>query len=132
MSTLTRSTGVLLSIFIAFFIGNAILIRTDRCCATFRSITIAIICICIMFMPLIIIVYWRPYYLHCGVRYERDWQGPYPEWCYDDFPNVYTYIQLKYWDNRFLGFLYRPLNNLITSIAMNIIYLAMTLRMMTS
>ena len=29
MSTLTRSTGVLLSIFIAFFMGNAFLVRSD-------------------------------------------------------------------------------------------------------
>ena len=92
MSTLTRSTGVLLSIFIAFFVGNAILIRSDRCLATARSIFVALICIAIMFAPLLIIVYWRPHLLHCGLRFDREWRGTFPEWCIDDVPNVYTYI----------------------------------------
>ena len=92
MSTLTRSTGVLLSIFIAFFMGNTILIKSDRCLGTFKAIFFTIIMVFIMFTPLLIICYWRPYVLHCVLRMERDWQGPYPEWCTDALPSVYTYI----------------------------------------
>ena len=128
MSTLTRSTGVLLSIFIAFFMGNAFLVRSDQLCKALKTISVALVCIVIMFSPLVVIVYWRPYVLHCGLRFDRDWQGPYPEWCFDKLPSVYTYIQLKYWDNRFLGFLYRKLDNFLVSIPMNVLYLTMTYR----
>ena len=92
MSTLTRSTGVLLSIIIAYFMGNKILIKSDRFCGLFKTIFFTIICVFIMVTPLFIIIYWRPYLLHCTKRLERDWQGEYPEWCTDALPSVYTYI----------------------------------------
>lgn len=47
-------------------------------------------------------------------------------------PNVYTYIQDRYWDNRFLGFLYRGPENFLTSIPMNLVYLTVTYRVMRS
>ena len=61
---------------------------------------------------------------------EREWAGKTPSWCYDKVPNVYTYIQDRYWDNRFLGFLYRGPENFITSIPMNLVYLTVTYRVM--
>ena len=85
-----------------------------------------------MLAPLIIIVYWKPYELHCGMRFERNWQGPIPEWCYDKLPNVYTYIQLKYWENRFLGFLYRGPENFLVAIPTNVLYITMTYRVAKS
>ena len=45
-----------------------------------------------VFAPLAVIVYIAPYMIHCHSRFDRDWQGAYPDWCYDKIPNVYTYI----------------------------------------
>ena len=132
MSTLTRSTGVLLSIFIAFFMGNAFLVRIDRFSKAVKTVLVVLVCVIIMLSPLLVVVYWRPYILHCKLRLEREWQGPYPEWCFDKLPSVYTYIQLKYWDNRFLGFLYRKLDNFLVSIPMNLLYMYMTFKMARS
>ena len=66
------------------------------------------------------------------MRFDRNWQGPIPEWCYDKLPNVYTYIQLKYWENRFLGFLYRGPENFLVAIPTNVLYLTMTYRVASS
>ena len=85
-----------------------------------------------MFAPLMIVVYMTPYVIHCQTRSERDWQGSYPDWCHDKLPNVYTYIQLRYWDNQFLGFLYRKFDHFLTAIPMNIIYLVATYRVVKS
>ena len=91
-ATLTRATGVLLSIFIAFFVGNSFLVRCDRLKPAAKAVITALLCIAIMVAPLIIIVYVQPYMLHCDLRFKREWQGPVPEWCYDKIPNVFTFI----------------------------------------
>ena len=57
MSTLTRSTGILLSIFIAFFLGNSFLVRYNRIGPAVKTVCSALLCIVIMFAPLIIIIY---------------------------------------------------------------------------
>ena len=62
------------------------------------------------------------------MRFERNWQGPIPEWCYDQLPNVYTYVQFKYWENRFLGFLYRGPEKFLVAIPTNVLYLTITYR----
>ena len=129
MSTLTRSTGVLLSIFIAFFLGNKILDNIFKPSKSIRTVVTALVCILIMFAPLVVVVYWKPTILHCGLRKERDWQGEHPFWCSERIPNVYTYIQLKYWQNRFLGFLYRGIENILTAIPTNVVYIAVTARL---
>ena len=112
--------------------GNKFLINFDKCVPSAKVVFTSLVCIVIMFTPLLIVVYWRPTMLHCGLRQDRDWQGPYPSWCQGQVPNVYTYIQLKYWENRFLGFLYRGPENFLTSIPMNVLYLAMTVRLAIS
>ena len=134
MATLTRSTGVLLSVFIAYFLGNKFLVRLflSEYRSALKVVFTILVCVIIMFAPLIIIVYWKPYQLHCSLRFERNWQGPIPEWCYDKLPNVYTYIQLKYWENRFLGFLYRGPENFLVAIPTNVLYLTMTYRVASS
>ena len=126
-ATLTRSTGVLLSLFIAFYLGNYILVNSGSCRKSFFATYIALLCVIIMFIPLITVTNWVPYLKHCVSRYENGPVGvSHPEWCYDTFPNVYTYIQLKHWENRFLGFLYRKPEQFLTSIPMNVIYMYVT------
>lgn len=46
----------------------------------------------VMVFSLVVVVYWRPYVLHCEARMERGAAGAYPEWCFDSVPNVYSYI----------------------------------------
>jgi len=81
LSTLTRSTGVLLSIFIAFFMGNKFLVNCDRLGPSVKAVFTSLVCIVIMFTPLLIVIYWKPTVLHCDLRQDRDWQGPFPSWC---------------------------------------------------
>ena len=85
-----------------------------------------------MFTPLLLIIYYQPFQLHCKLRFDRDWHGKTPVWCYDKVPNVYTYIQDKYWENGFGWFFYRGLENALKCIPMNLIYLTVTYRVMKS
>ena len=119
MCTFTRSTGVVHSIFIAFFMGNKIILEASRCCKLMGYVMVCWLTIAIMFVPLWTVMYWRPYLTHCEPRMDRTNQVPL--WCLDAVPNVYPYIQDVYWDNGFLAFLARPLDRLATSLPMNFI-----------
>ena len=122
----------MLSLFIAFFLGNSFLTRCSQFGPALRTVVSALLCIAIMVMPLLVVIYLAPYDVHCKTRFDRDWKGETPEWCYEKFPNCYAYIQLKYWDNRFLGFLYRGLENFLTSLPMSLVYLTVTYRVISA
>ena len=93
LSATTRSTGILLSIFVAFYLGNAILIRCcDRLGSALSKIAVALICVVIMFTPYVIISVARPYVLHCDSRVNDTGVDYKAEWCYSAIPSVYTYI----------------------------------------
>ena len=57
IGALSRSTGVILSIFVAFFLGNSFLSRVDRKGPAVRTVCTALLCIAIMFAPTAIIIY---------------------------------------------------------------------------
>ena len=119
LCTFTRSTGVVHSLFIAYFMLHKIFLETGSCRKVFAYIMLCWLTIVIMFVPLWTVIYWRPYMLHCETRMDKTNQAPI--WCLDAMPNVYTYIQDVYWDNGFLAFLTRNLDHFITSLPMNFV-----------
>lgn len=97
LATCTRSTGVLMSVFVAFFMLNKMLRRADRFCRLFKYILFSWFAALTMFLPLFVVVYWKPYLLHCETKLERS--NEIPPWCLNALPNVYNHIQFVYWDN---------------------------------
>jgi hypothetical protein len=61
--------------------------------------------IVLIFTPIIVIQFVKPYEVHCDPKIDRT--NSLPVWCNDSLPNVYGFIQFVYWDNRFLAFVYR-------------------------
>jgi Gpi18-like mannosyltransferase len=49
---------------------------------------------------------WKPYEMYCLSRLDTSYFVP--KWCWDTYPNLYSYIQKEYWDVGFGGFLDRP------------------------
>ena len=45
----------------------------------------------IVVIPIVIIVYWKPYEMYCLSRLDTTLKVP--DWCWDTFPNVYNYVQ---------------------------------------
>ena len=71
MCTFTRSTGVVHSIFIAYFMINKIVLEAGSFCKLFAYIMLCWFTIVIMFVPLWTAMYWRPYLTHCETRMDR-------------------------------------------------------------
>jgi phosphatidylinositol glycan class V len=90
LATCTRSTGVLLSVFVAYFMLNKMLKRIDRCFKLFKYILFSWFAVLIMVLPIWVIVYWKPYLLHCETKLERS--NEIPAWCLASLPNVYNHI----------------------------------------
>ena len=88
--TFTRSTGVVHSLFIAYFMIHKIFLEANSLCKVFAYIMLCWLTILVMFVPLWTIIYWRPYLLHCEPKMDRS--NAVPVWCLDAVPNVYTYI----------------------------------------
>jgi Gpi18-like mannosyltransferase len=97
LATCTRSTGLFLSVFVGFFMLNKMKRKLDRFCRLFKYILFSWFAALIMILPLWVIVYWKPYLLHCETKLERS--NEIPGWCLDSLPNVYNHIQFAYWDN---------------------------------
>ena len=128
MCTFARSTGVVHSLFIAYFMINKIILEARSFCKLFVYIMLCWFTILIMFVPIWTVMYWRPYLTHCETRMDRTNQVPL--WCLEAMPNVYPYIQDVYWDNGFLAFLERPLDRLVTSLPMNFVLFYIVYRVM--
>jgi phosphatidylinositol glycan class V len=130
LATCTRSTGVLMSVFVAFFMLNKMLLRADRFCKLFKYILFSWFAALTMFLPLWVVVYWKPYLLHCETKLERS--NEIPPWCLNALPNVYNHIQFVYWDNQLFGMLYRKLDNFLVSIPMNVLFFYFMYRVLAS
>jgi hypothetical protein len=94
--------------------------KVDSCCKLFKYILFSWFCAVIIFLPLWVIVYWKPYVLHCETKLERS--NEISEWCLKPLPNVYNYIQYIYWDNMLLGVFQRKPENFLVCIPMNVIF----------
>jgi len=58
-----------------------------------------------MLLPLAVVIFWKPYMIHCDTKLDRTDQVP--AWCLDAMPNVYSFIQFTYWDVQPFGIFYR-------------------------
>ena len=110
-ATFTRSTGSLLIL----IPGLTILQRFKSnmfggCTGFLRAITNVmsgiIIILGVAIVPIVTVTIWKPYENYCLSRLDTDLDVP--SWCYQEFPNVYKYIQAKFWKVGFGMFLERP------------------------
>jgi Gpi18-like mannosyltransferase len=90
MATLTRSSGLFLAIYVIFFMLNKIIRRASQCCTVLKLVFYCYIGAIIMLLPLCIIMFWKPYMIHCDTKLDRTDQIP--DWCLDKLPNVYSHI----------------------------------------
>jgi Gpi18-like mannosyltransferase len=119
LAAMTRSTGILLSIFIAHKMLPKILFIPNFG-KIFKGIMYSWIAALMILTPMLVIQYIKPYQLHCDPKIDRT--DVVPTWCLDSIPNVYNYIQFVYWDNRLLGVLFRKWDHLLVSLPMFIIF----------
>ena len=119
LAAMTRSTGILLSIFIAHKMLPKILFIPNWG-KIFKGIIYSWIAALMILTPMLVIQYIKPYQLHCDPKIDRT--NTVPTWCLDSIPNVYNYIQFVYWDNRLLGVIFRKWDHLLVSLPMFIIF----------
>lgn len=120
LATCTRSTGLLLSVFVGFFMLNKLASRLDSFWRLFKYILFTWFAAIVMVLPLWVIIYWKPYLLHCETKLERS--NEIPAWCLDSLPNVYNHVQFVYWDNQLFGMLHRKLDNFLVSVPINLLF----------
>ena len=53
-----------------------------------------------------VITLYRPTVMHCQSKLDQD--IPHNEWCMEEIPNIYTYVQKVFWNAGFMEFLNRP------------------------
>lgn len=92
-----------------------IISNSDRFCKTFKYIFYTVWIVIIYALSYSMVTYWKPYIMHCETKLDRT--DAVPQWCFEDMPNIFSYIQRVYWyglcahpfyrDNRILGFLHR-------------------------
>ena len=127
LATMTRTTGCLLSIFVAYPMLSKIL-KTPNCSKIFKYLICSWICAFFILTPLFVIQYVKPYELYCDTRIDRT--DAVPVWCLDSLPNVYSYVQYVYWDNKIFSILYRSVDKTLVSIPMFIIFFYIMWRVM--
>lgn len=107
---------------------NKMITRLDRCFKLFYYIVFSWFGAITVFLPLWVVVYWKPYMLQCETKLERS--NEIPGWCLDSLPNVYSHIQFVYWDVQPFGFLYRKVDHLLVSLPMNILLIYFVYRVL--
>ena len=71
LAALTRSSGVFLGIFTAFFMGNKLLRRASNCITTLKIMLYCYVGLLSMLLALGVVIYWKPYVLHCDTKLDR-------------------------------------------------------------
>lgn len=70
-ATLTRSSGLFLAIYVIFYMLNKIVRRAHQCCTVLKLVFYCYIGVIIMLLPLCIIMFWKPYMIHCDTKLDR-------------------------------------------------------------
>ena len=139
LSTATRSTGSLCTIVPLFFMIHKIwnnLFGPPKS-GIFKKIVSfafgisyfvvsALLILIAGIIPIITITIWKPYENYCLSRLDTSIEVP--SWCFDEIPNVYNYIQQKFWDVEIGGFLKRPWYLTAVSLFTNQLFLLMLMR----
>ena len=95
IATLSRSTGILLGVFFGLTFLKKIIEKSDRFFKIYKYLFLLLACIVIMVLPLAVVTIWKPYIMHCETKLDRT--NAVPQWCLEEFPNVYSYIENAYW-----------------------------------
>lgn len=90
ISTLCRSTGILMTFFIVVVFAKKLVTKSDRFFKIYKYIFYALCCTLIMILPIGVVMLWKPYVMHCETKLDRT--NAVPSWCLEEFPNVYNYI----------------------------------------
>lgn len=77
-------------------------------------------------VPLVVVILWKPYEMYCLSR--LDTTAEVPKWCWDEWPNIYSYIQKQFWQVGFGEFLNRPWYLTATSVFTNQLFFYMVYR----
>lgn len=96
VSILARSTGLIMFGFTLTLFLKKIVERSDRFCKTFKYVFYIFTSMLVIALPLGMVLIWKPYEMHCETKLDRT--NAVPQWCLDEIPNVYNYIQKVYWD----------------------------------
>lgn len=95
ISLLARSTGFLMLGLTGILFLKKIVAKSNRFFKIFKYIFYTWCAIIIVFLPFGMIIFWKPYEMHCETKLDRT--DAVPKWCLDSIPNVYNYIQKVYW-----------------------------------
>lgn len=90
LSTLCRSTGLLLAIFTFGLLLKKAVLKSERFFKLYKYVFYMWCCFLIMVIPFGVVVLWKPYVMHCETKLDRT--DAVPQWCLDEFPNVYSFI----------------------------------------
>lgn len=90
VSVLARSTGVIFIGVVGLVYLKKLVARSNRFFKIFKYVFYTFCSIIIVFLPLGMIVLWKPYVMHCETKLDRT--DAIPKWCLDELPNVYNYI----------------------------------------
>lgn len=120
LAALTRTTGVLLSIYIACAMLPKIW-STQSCLRLLHYLMVSWFCAIFVLSPIFAVNFVTPYKLYCETKTDRS--DEVAGWCLDALPNVYGYIQRVYWDNRLFGMMHRSVDKTLVSVPMFLIAL---------
>jgi len=142
--TLLRSTGMLLTIIGCFYVGHKLfrnLLALSRYGEKAKEGWVAYIfsplwnllkglqysfwfvgtVVMVAVAPIFLVSFWKPYDMYCLSRLDTHLEVP--PYCFDEFPNVYSYVQKLYWQVGWMGFLERPWYLTATSLFTNQLFL---------
>ncbi|TNV72970.1 hypothetical protein FGO68_gene1081 [Halteria grandinella] len=111
LNVLTRAQGLLMLGFSGQVMLKKIASNSDRFCKTFKYIFYTVWIVIIYALSYAMVTYWKPYIMHCETKLDRT--DAVPQWCFEEMPNVFSYIQRVYWDNRIFGFLHRSPDHIL-------------------
>ena len=133
-ATLTRSTGSIGVILPFLTILRRLKHNISRCLSCFSAIfnilTIFIVFLLVSVIPIVALTIWKPYENYCLSRLDTDLLIP--PWCYQEFPNIYNYIQKKYWSVGFGMIFERPWYLGAVSLFTNQLFVLILYRCLTS
>lgn len=95
LNVLTRAQGLLMLGFSGQLMLKKIISNSDRFCKTFKYIFYTVWIVIIYALSYAMVTYWKPYIMHCETKLDRT--DAVPQWCFEEMPNIFSYIQRVYW-----------------------------------
>ena len=61
----------ILAFFFAYYMINKTLYRATNCCTIMKFIIYSYVGVLVMLLPLAVVIYWKPYMIHCDTKLDR-------------------------------------------------------------